>query len=284
MKLSAIVKKIAPPVILEMVLSLPEFRSWDEALKKSTESAYENNKLTKLVLEKTKDYRNKLSNGIILINNSEIQTLTALGIALSSQQYPTKITVLDFGGACGAHFFLAKNIFSTVEFDWRVVETVEMVREARNLESSELHFYSNIEDAVANTNSVHLVHSSGTLQYMPDPYTSLEQLVNIKADYILLSRLGVTPETSEIITIQKHMMSLNGPGIAPKDFKDEICIYPCQYPIRSKIESILSESYAIKFLNDDPSGKFSVGSRKITGLTYFCENKKSMGKELSDHK
>jgi putative methyltransferase (TIGR04325 family) len=276
MKLSAIVKKIvkkiAPPIILEMVLSSPEFSSWDEALKKSTKSAYENSKLTNLVFEKTKEYREKLSNGIISINNSEIQTLTALGIALSSQQQSRKITVLDFGGACGAHFFLAKNIFGTIEFDWRVVETVEMVKEARDLESSELHFYSSIQDAVANTNSVHLVHSSGTLQYMPDPYASLEQLVNIKADYILLSRLGITPEANEIITTQKHMMSANGPGVAPKDFKDEICIYPCQYPIRSKIESILSEIYTLEFLNDDPSGKFSVGSHEIIGLTYFCKN------------
>jgi putative methyltransferase (TIGR04325 family) len=277
-KLSGVVKKVVPPLIWEAIIrakahSLPEFSSWDEALKKSTERAYEHNKLTKLIYEKTKAYRDNLSSNIISINNSEIQTLTALGIALSSQRQSKKLTVIDFGGACGAHFFLAKTIFDTIEFDWRVVETFGMVKYARDLESNELRFYSDIEEAIANTDLIHLVHSSGTLQCISKPYSVLQRLVNIKANYMLLSRLGVTPEPAEIITIHRHMMSEDGPGSAPEDFKDEICIYPFQYPVRDKINNILSEGYDIEFICDDPSGRFSVGSHEIIGLSYFLKKK-----------
>jgi putative methyltransferase (TIGR04325 family) len=165
--------------------------------------------------------------------------------------------------------------FHTIKFDWRVVETVGMVEEARNLESSELHFFSRIKSAVEDTDVIHLVHSSGTLQYISEPYSSLEELVNVEARFMLLSRLGVTTEKNEIITIQRHMMSANGPCPAPKGFKDEICIYPFQYPVKSKVESVLSKNYRIEFINDDPSGKLSVGSHEIIGVTYFCKKKQS---------
>ena len=279
MKLSSIAKEIIPPILYRAIRgkaarSLPEFGSWNEANKASTENAYEHSKLTKLIFDKSVAYRDKLSEGIISINNSEIQTLTALGIVISQSQHSEKITVIDYGGACGAHYFLAKHIFSATKFDWRVIETPSMVKVARDIESNELHFFDDIEHAIKNADSIHLIHSSGTLQCIPEPYKTLEHLVNIKPNFMLFSRLGVTPESSEIITVHQHMMSANGPGPAPKNFKDQICIYPFQYPIRNKIESILSDDYSIEFMNNDPSGRFSVGSHEIIGITYFCRRKK----------
>jgi putative methyltransferase (TIGR04325 family) len=280
MKLSAIAKEIIPPILYRTIRgkaahSLPEFSSWTEAKKACTEDGYEHNKLTKLIFDKTIVYRDKLSSGIITINSSEIQTLTALGIVISQNQVPGKITVIDYGGACGAHYFLAKHIFRDTEFDWRVIETPGMANVARDIETNELHFFDNIEHAIMNVNSIHLIHSSGTLQCMPEPYKALERFIDVKPNFMLLSRLGVTSESSEIITIHRHMMSANGPGPAPREFEDEICIYPFQYPVRSKLESTLSDEYSIEFINNDPSGRFSVGSHEIIGITYFCRKNKA---------
>ena len=78
------------------------FENWTTALEASTDHGYENAKLGKLILDKTVDYRTKLEKPSVRLNNSEIQSLTAVGIVLSETSITDKVNVIDFGGACGA--------------------------------------------------------------------------------------------------------------------------------------------------------------------------------------
>ena len=48
------------------------------------------------------------------------------------------MVVLDFGGAAGTHYFIAKSILSDdIALDWRVVETTQMVKQAQIQEQQE---------------------------------------------------------------------------------------------------------------------------------------------------
>ena len=254
-------------------ISRPVYRSWDDAKFHSGESSYENEKLTNLVFEKTIRYRDNLNKGDILLSNGDAQTLACLGIVIGDQDVSSEVTVLDFGGACGAHYFLAKHFFKSIVFNWLVVETPEMVKNAQCLTSEELCFFSSLEEAVQSVDSIDFVHTSGTLQCIPDPYLKLEQLVNLKSKFLLLSRLGVTTKSQELITIHRHLMSDNGPGLPPQVFEDEICQYPFQFPVKSKILEVLNTTYEGVTSFNDSSGVFTIGSNPLEGFSLFCNLK-----------
>ena len=254
-------------------ISRPVYRSWDDAKFHSGESSYENEKLTNLVFEKTIRYRDNLNKGDILLSNGDAQTLACLGIVIGDQDASSEVTVLDFGGACGAHYFLAKHFFKSIVFNWLVVETPEMVKNAQCLTSEELCFFSSLEEAVQSVDSIDFVHTSGTLQCIPDPYLKLEQLVNLKSKFLLLSRLGVTTKSQELITIHRHLMSDNGPGLPPHWFEDEICQYPFQFPVKSKILEVLNTTYEGVTSFNDSSGVFTIGSNPLEGFSLFCNLK-----------
>lgn len=254
-------------------ISRPVYRSWDDAKFHSGESSYENEKLTNLVFEKTIRYRDNLNKGDILLSNGDAQTLACLGIVIGDQDVSSEVTVLDFGGACGAHYFLAKHFFKSIVFNWLVVETPEMVKNAQCLTSEELCFFSSLEEAVQSVDSIDFVHTSGTLQCIPDPYLKLEQLVNLKSKFLLLSRLGVTTKSQELITIHRHLMSDNGPGLPPHGFEDEICQYPFQFPVKSKILEVLNTTYEGVTSFNDSSGVFTIGSNPLEGFSLFCNLK-----------
>ena len=176
----------------------------------STDHGYENAKLGKLILDKTVDYRTKLEKPSVRLNNSEIQSLTAVGIVLSETSISDKVNVIDFGGAWG-DYFLVKRFFDNIEFDWKVVvETKTLAHFAQELKTSELSFHSDLSDVCYGNEPIHLVHSSGTLQCVENPYGFVKQLIDFGSEYLLLSRLGLTGEQAAIIVTHQHMMSEMG--------------------------------------------------------------------------
>ena len=80
------------------------------------------------------------------------------------------LKVVDFGGACGVLYFLAKKFLKDdIEIKWHIVETPMMVRKGKLLESNELSFFNNIKEAVLDFDGIDLALSSSTLSYAPDP-------------------------------------------------------------------------------------------------------------------
>jgi putative methyltransferase (TIGR04325 family) len=83
-------------------------------------------------------------------------------------------TVLDFGGAFGVHYKEA--CLHSKNLRWAVLETPAMVRKASEIETDQLRFFSSISDAASWLESIDLMHSSGALQYVPDPERTLGEL------------------------------------------------------------------------------------------------------------
>src|SRR2546421_1274430 len=149
------------------------FSSYDEAKAACDGSAYEQKDLGELVLRKTKVYRDSLfAQGSLVVNSSAAHSLLAVMTAL--REHRSELKVLDFGGACGAHYFGVKAFLrERVRFRWHVVETPAMAERAREMETPELKFFSNLVEA--EMGSPDLLHSSGAIQYTPSPYDTLRK-------------------------------------------------------------------------------------------------------------
>ena len=118
-------------------------------------------------------------------------------------------TVLDFGGACGAHYKEA--ILHTPGVRWAVVETPAMVRKASQLSSDRLNFFSSIAAAFAWLGSIDLMHSSGALQFAPDPERAVAELCGLGAKRLHWRRL-VLSHSETIRDMQPSFLTDNGPG------------------------------------------------------------------------
>jgi putative methyltransferase (TIGR04325 family) len=246
--------------------TIREYNHYDDALKNCpTQKAYENTELCYMIGDKTRNY----------IENLEIKpyALTAVNIFLTSiiQKYLLEfqikdIVVLDFGGACGTHYFETRRFFgSTVKFKWIVVETPEMVSSAKNhgFENEEIFFVDSLEKI---NGSIDLVHSSGALQSVSNWLDYLKRLVGLNAKYMLFNRMMFNENDRTFVTIQKSRLSDNGPGPMPEKYKDKDIFYPhTTISYSSFNETIVEKGYGLEWFFEERSGSYQINNEKIIG-------------------
>ena len=246
------------------------FENWNDALKCSTTGAYENKKLCELVVRKTENLRQNFLDKICQLTVSEIQTLSMFGIAIAQIGGGKKINVIDYGGASGAHYFLVKHFYNNVKFDWKIVETQTMVNAAHDLSSNELSFHTDFSESLE-IDEIDLIHSSGTLQCIENPYEVLSKFVELSPKFMILSKLGLSREKDDVIVVHEHMMSANGPGEAPSGFINEKCSYPFTFPVKTKVMDLILPTYEIIFKNEEASGILPVEHVCLEGESYFLK-------------
>lgn len=245
------------------------FDSYASAAAKCIGFGYETSDLVDIVCRKTGIYRDHLEVECPA-HLTAGDTLALIGIGLAHDCSKQTINVIDFGGACGAHYFLLKSILrDRVKLNWHVVETPAMASRAAELETDELRFFSSIADAVSDFDRVDLAFSSGTLQCVPNPTEALKMLLKPQPEYLVLARLGLTTGPAEVITIHEARLSHNGPGPLPPGCTDSKTRYPFIFPAQSEIESIISEKYQLLLTAPDPSGVFPVNNQPLIGIGYI---------------
>ena len=273
-------RDLLPPALLAAMRRVKarsgkkKYASYSEALTTCSKDGYENREVVEVVTQKTLCYRNDLKRAAFpaSINATNAYSLVALLLSVSQAK---SINVLDFGGAAGAHYFLARSILpESTELNWVVVETPAMAQRAGVLLGNrELRFSADLKEARRWLGQVDLLHTSGTLQCVPDPYEQFQQLVNIQAQYMLLNRLGLTRGDYDVITIHKSQLSWNGPGPLPAGMRDREISYPFTFPRESIIKAMLCESHTEIAEFDDASGIFPVGAEPIIGMGLLAARK-----------
>jgi putative methyltransferase (TIGR04325 family) len=184
------------------------FRTYSEAL--SACDGYEAPDLVAVVVAKTKAYLPPYS----------LTPAQAMSLGALSAPSGAPVRVLDFCGAAGAHYKLARHILpASISLDWLVVETPEMVAQASSVFSSgELRFSTSSDMQGAD-----LLHLSGVLQYLADPMGTLAVLLATRPRQILISRMSLG---NDEVTIQRSRLKDNGPGPLPSGVKDREVRYP----------------------------------------------------------
>jgi putative methyltransferase (TIGR04325 family) len=246
----------------------------DAAKKCKTKDAYENIELCSMIGDKTKNYKEVLGQKPWILKNTNVFLIAAIHDFIMKSS-TLNISVIDFGGACGAHYFEIRRFFpDSLKFKWHVVETPEMFRSAKNhvFENEELLFIDNIE--IIET-KIDFIHSSGALQSVPDYHCFLLQLMKFDAKYMLFNRMMFNENNYDFVTIQKSKLSDNGPGPMPEKYMDKEIFYPHTTIALNNFLNIVQEKYELEWSFEENSGSYQINDEKIIGRGLLFKLKRS---------
>ncbi len=272
-------KDFVPPILIRVIRVIRKTNALDSKLYGSYQEAalacstygYEQQALVNVVFEKTKRYRDLL-HGQKPLEIDLTNVRTPIGLSLAIRYVANEMRVIDFGGACGAHYFIAKALFAErIKLRWYVVETSAMARKGKELENDELRFFDDLSVAKTKIGEPDLVFSSGTLQYVPDPYMTLKDLTQCSARYIFLTRWGLTTGDKELVCVQEAKLSWNGPGPLPDGMADGVTRYPMTAARKDKVEQILKERYEIRMQFNEDKEAYRMDRHRVDMYGYFGE-------------
>jgi len=276
-----ILKEFIPPIFLKFLRkkaiesSHQIFINYQDSMKMCTTDAYEEKELIEVIFKKTKRFKENLKSEIILTSETAAYSLlSAINPIIECKA--TKINVLDFGGACGAHYFHLRSLIDKdLKLKWVVVETPTMVKYAKELETEtdELSFFDNFADAINKLGKVDLLHTSGTLQCVDNPQKYLTEILNCNAKWLLFNRLGLNKLDRDIITVHSSKLSWNGIGELPEGYTDRWVKYPFNFPSETKFLKTLEAKYSLVAKFNDQSGMYEVAGEEIVGYSLLCRQK-----------
>jgi putative methyltransferase (TIGR04325 family) len=239
------------------------YASFEEALKEcKTSSGYEDSELCKVVALKTLKYKAAIQDRPYDINCTQSYLTLAIQYILLKKENKN-LSVIDFGGACGAHYYETRRLLGDdIKLHWNIVETREMIKQAREngLESKEISFLGDISSG-----NGELIYLSSSIQYVPKPYEVIDSIISSNSPYILFNRMMLNEGTDEdIITVQQSRLSGNGPGKMPEGFTDRTIYYPHTTMSYRKFMNKFRGKYELVLKFDEQSGKVS-NEKGITG-------------------
>jgi len=238
-------------------IRIKSFNSYEDARKfclKKTSNGYESKSLTKYRFDKTEKF---LKNGGNLINNPTVSTLL-MALNIFQNKNPGKVPrVIDFGGSCGESLILLKLIFKDELFkDSWIIESEAMVEESINWQySSGLNFSSNL-GLILKDYDFDIFFSSGTIQYLKDPYLPIKLASEKSIPIIAMARNNFS-ENPKVVA-QTSKMFDNGLNINIDGYKNHKIFYPNSSVKKKKVLEIFKNSrYDLIF--DMPENSSSYG-------------------------
>lgn len=180
---------------------------------------YDDALLIDVIIRKTAALRDGHRIDDILAGETLLPTVAGIGAAGSDQP----LCVLDFGGAAGLHYLVAKQAFPQREFRWAIIETPAMTAAAARIADEQLRFFTSIDEATHWLGKVTLVHCVSALQYVPKPEAMLTALLAMGAPTVLWAKLMLGEQREAFTQISR--LRDNGPGPLPPDIADREISY-----------------------------------------------------------
>ncbi len=205
-----------------------DYKTWDEAVARSV--GYDSNLILNRVdeaMEYVLSNKAAYEKDGVLFKEPDFNWPVLSNILLAANQLK-KLSVLDFGGALGSFYFQHQLFLSQIDCVWNVVEQQNFVDLGKKkYEHTNLKFHYKSEDVF----EPNVLMIACVLQYLPNPYETLETILKRDFSYIILDRLALTNKDKTRLTIQK---------VSPK-------IYPASYPAwflsETRIQSLLEKNY-----------------------------------------
>ena len=114
-----------------------------------------------------------------------------------------RLSVADVGGSLGSSYFQCRQFLQAVStVEWAVIEQPAYVRRGReHFENGELSFHETIDECATRCRP-NVLLMSGVLQYLPDPYVSLGQLLSARIRNVIVDRTAFLAGDRDRLTVQ----------------------------------------------------------------------------------
>jgi putative methyltransferase (TIGR04325 family) len=195
----------------------------------------------------------------VLVDTKTLRLLAVFQKILMSAPY-AELTVLDFGGAMGHHFFRLNRLLPTqLKLKWIVLELPKTAFTARGIfKSDQLTFISDL--AELNGAKIDVILASGSIQYTPRPFAILSKLMSLEAKSIILDRMPITDSFDDRILMQR---------VPPEIYE---ATYPVHFLSGKKIKSFFEAGSWQRILHwslDEEIVMLDGKPVKYSGMLYF---------------
>ena len=121
------------------------FDDYERAAAACGPKTYEDEELVGVVRHKTRRLLEQLRTSAGRIELSEAELFVAWAVMSAANR--DAVHVLDFGGACGAHYHICSALLrARLQLEWNVIETPTMAAAAQELATGSLRFHSQLAD------------------------------------------------------------------------------------------------------------------------------------------
>ena len=208
------IKNLVNIILRRQIKLSGNYKSWKEALKFS--NGYNDNRILEKTIKSVEIVLSKKAkferDSFLFYKESYDETL--LLIFKKIKKKIKKIYLCDFGGSLGSLYFQHRTLFRSNTIEWNILEQKHFVKYAKEkIKIKNLNFFDNFDFLL--NKKINVVLFSSSLQYLKNPYQTLDKIIKKKIQNIIIHRSPFT-QTTEIIKIQ-HV---------PKH------IYDASYPIR----------------------------------------------------
>jgi putative methyltransferase (TIGR04325 family) len=198
-----------------------------------------------------------------------INSILAVGLTAAEIQ-DRPLTVLDFGGGCGFHYFRVAPTIRT-PLRWAIVETPTMAERATNLAQGRFQVFTDVVAAANALGRVDLVHASSSIQYVPDPLETLTRLTALQPRYFGLLRFPAWGR-SPLVGLQTSPLSHNGIGPMPANVPDRLITYPVSFTNFDDVMRVFA-GYEIAISTISPSSNYELRGQPVHGLSVIFRAK-----------
>jgi putative methyltransferase (TIGR04325 family) len=180
------------------------YKSWEEAQKESTGyAAPEILEKTRAALLKVKAGEAAFERDSATFDVMQYEFPVLAGLLRTAVAERGRLSVLDFGGSLGGTYFQCRKFLSTVkDLRWCVVDQPAHVAcgEA-DFANEQLRFYRTVEECLR-AEQPNVLLLSSVIQYLPEPYRFLENMLEEKIPYVIIERTAFTRSGRDRLTVQ----------------------------------------------------------------------------------
>ena len=239
------IKQLLPPILFNTIKTLNnrekkygffgDYKSWDNACKDCT--GYD----SELILNKVRDALLKVKNGeavyerdSVLFDRIQYSFPLLAGLLRAASANQNKLSVLDFGGSLGSHYYQYRYFLSELDvLSWNIVEQEKFVECGQKLfQDEQLNFYHDIDTCVELAKPDVLIMSC-VAAYVHEPYTLITSLISHKFKYIIFDRTAFTCNNSDRLTVQM---------VPPSIYQAS---YPAWFLSKSKFLDLFQDKYKL---------------------------------------
>src|SRR4030095_2271417 len=212
-----------------------DYKNGEEAKKITT--GYEANTIidrVRISALKAKNGEVAYEQSALTFEKSNVNFQILSGLLYAALRNHNQLVVLDYGGSLGSVYYQLKPFLQGISMiRWCIVEQAQFVDVGKKeFEDEELHFFKSLEECMEEYEP-NLVLFSSSLQYLPDPYKTLENLFNFEIPYFLIDRTAFIEKDSDRLTVQK----------VPPAYYD--ASYPCWFLSKSKFLRFMTQHYLL---------------------------------------